>query len=117
MLATADDQVKLAATVKKTADTLPADGSDIAFVDVSVVDEEGRLNMDETMSVAVSVEGPGELIGYGTADPASEENYYDREARTYEGRIRAAVRATGAGEIRVSFVSGDKTCSVAIQAQ
>ncbi|MBR4393386.1 MAG: DUF4982 domain-containing protein [Oscillospiraceae bacterium] len=114
VLATANDEVKLVADVKMTSDTLPADASDIAFVDVSVVDEEGRLNMDEVLRVAVSVEGPAELIGYGTADPAGEENYYDTEAKTYEGRIRAAVRATGAGEIRVNFVSGDMTCSVTI---
>jgi len=117
VLCTANDDVKLVATVKKTGETLPADGRDIAYIDVSVVDEEGRLNMDEVMRVAASVEGPAELIGYGTADPASEENYYDTEAKTYEGRIRAAVRATGAGEIKVTFVSGDKTCSVSIQAE
>lgn len=39
------------------------------------------------------MEGPGEVIGYGSANPVSEENYYDTEAMTYEGRIRAAVRA------------------------
>ena len=117
LLSTASDEVMLAATVKMSADTLPADGNDIAFVDVSVVDKDGRLNMDEVLSVAVSVEGPAELIGYGTANPVSEENYYDTEAKTYEGRIRAAIRATGAGEIKVNFVSDDKTCSVAIQAE
>ena len=117
ILATADSDVKLTAAVKTTAGYLPADGSDIAYVDVSVVDEEGRLNMDEVLSVAVSVDGPADLIGYGTADPVSEENYYDTEAKTYEGRIRAAVRATGAGEIAVRFVSGDKICSVSIKAE
>lgn len=117
ILVTADDKVKLATAVKMTGETLPADGSDIAYVDVSVVDEKGRLNMDEVLSVTVSVEGPGELIGYGTANPVSEENYYDTEVKTYEGRIRAAVRATGAGGIKVNFISGDKTCSVTIQAQ
>lgn len=48
--------------------------------------------MDETQKVAVSMEGPGEVIGYGSANPVSEENYYDTEAMTYEGRIRAGCK-------------------------
>lgn len=58
------------------------------------------------------MEGPGEVIGYGSANPVSEENYYDTEAMTYEGRIRAAVRANGTGKIKVTFTTGDKNCSV-----
>lgn len=122
VLVTAGDDVKLAATVKTTAGVdehavLPADRTDIGYVDVSVVDPEGRLNTDEPLKVAVSVEGPGEIIGYGSAAPVSEENFYDTEAMTYEGRIRAGVRATGEGVITVTFTAGDKTCSVKIKAE
>lgn len=94
-----------------------ADRTDIDYVDVSVVDQEGRLNTDEPLKVAVSVEGPGEIIGYGSAAPVSEENFYDTEAMTYEGRIRAGVRATGEGVVTVTFTAGDKTCSVKILAE
>lgn len=122
VLATAGSDVKLAATVKTTAGVdehavLPADRTDIGYVDISVVDQEGRLNTDEPLKVAVSVEGPGEIIGYGSAAPVSEENFYDTEAITYEGRIRAGVRATGEGVITVTFTAGDKTCSVKILAE
>lgn len=121
-LLTAGDNVKLEAVVKTTAGTdtkavLPADGTDIAYVDVRVIDGDGNLNMDEVQKVSVSVEGPGELIGYGSANPVSEENYYDTEAETYEGRIRAAIRANGKGEIKVAFTSGDKNCNVMIKAE
>ena len=119
ILSTAGDEVHLTAEVKTTAGVgadakLPADGTDIAYVDVAVVDAHGILNMDETQKVAVSMEGPGEVIGYGSANPVSEENYYDTEAMTYEGRIRAAVRANGTGKIKVTFTAGDKNCSVTI---
>lgn len=73
--------------------------------------------MDETQKVAVSMEGPGEVIGYGSVNPVSEENYYDTEAMTYEGWIRAAVRANGTGKIKVTFTAGDKNCSVTIPAE
>ena len=119
VLVTAGDDVHLAVDVKTTAgnNVIPADGSDIAYVDVSVVDAVGNLNMDEILSVAVSLEGPGVLAGYGSANPVSEENYYDTEAKTYEGRIRAVVRAVGEGEIKVHFVSADKTCSATLRAE
>ncbi len=122
ILVTAGDDVRLSATVKTRAGkddkaVLPSDGTDIAYVDVSVIDSEGNLNMDETRKVSVSIEGPGEIIGYGSANPVSEENYYDTEADTFEGRIRAAVRASGEGEIRVSFSAENTGCSVVIKAQ
>ena len=63
------------------------------------------------------MEGPGEVIGYGSVNPVSEENYYDTEVMTYEGRIRAAVRANGTGKIKVTFTAGDKNCSVTIPAE
>ena len=81
------------------------------------VDENGVLNMDRKMKVPVSVEGPGEVIGYGSADPKSGENYYDMEAMTYEGRIRAAVRAKGEGLVKVTFRAEEKSYSVTITAE
>ena len=86
-------------------------------MDAAVVDEAGVLNIEKRMKVSVSVEGPGEIIGYGSADPKSEENYYDMEAMTYEGRIRAAVRATGEGLIKVTFQAEEQNYSVEIKSE
>ena len=79
------------------ADTLriPADGSDIAYVEISMTDEEGMLNPEAGERVSISVEGPGTILGFGSADPESEENYFDTSALPFEGRLRAAVRGTG----------------------
>lgn len=41
----------------------------------------------------------------------------DLSVMTYEGRIRAAVRANGTGKIKVTFTTGDKNCSVTIPAE
>lgn len=122
VLVTAGDDVELAVTVRTAAGTdagakIPADGTDIAYVDAAVVDADGNLNMEKKMKVAVSVEGPGEIIGYGSADPKSEENYYDTEAMTYEGRIRAAVRASGKGVVKVTLRAEEKEYSVLITAE
>lgn len=89
----------------------------VAYKDGEEIGRDVLVTAGDDVKLAVSVEGPGEIIGYGTAAPASEENFYDTEAMTYEGRIRAGVRATGEGVIAVIFTAGDKTCSVKILAE
>lgn len=100
-IVTAQKQVEL--TAVSDAEHIPADGSDICYVEVSLMDAGGNLNFSVCKSVAIEVEGPGVVQGYGSAEPDSEENYFDMVANTYEGRIRAAIRATGKGEIVVTF--------------
>ncbi len=113
---TASEKVHLTAWLSKSS--VPADGSDISYVDVSVVDDNGIRNTSKVLPVAVTISGPGILQGYGSADPDSTENYYDTSANTYEGRIRAAVRGTGeSGEITVTFSApGCSDCVVSIAA-
>lgn len=84
---------------------LPADGSDIIFVDVFIQDKNGNLNPDGSRMVSITVEGPGVVEGFGSAAPSCEENFFDRTAATYEGRLQAAIRATGEGVITVMFSS------------
>ena len=114
---TAGTPAALAASVKCPDGLLPADGTDIAYVDVCSVDSHGVLNPDVSVPVTVSVEGPGIILGYGSASPCNEENYYDTTACTYEGRIRAAVRAVGEGIIHVTFRADGYETSVDITAR
>lgn len=87
---------------------IPADESDICYVDVFMTDNSGIFNPCAKKSISVTVDGPGVILGYGSADPESEENYFDRKAVTYEGRLRAAVRGTGVrGMISVTFSAED----------
>ncbi len=84
--------------------SVPADGSDICYVEISIQDQKGVLDIGAEKPVSVSVEGPGRILGFGSADPESEENYFDKTAKPYEGRLRAAVRGTGgAGAILVKL--------------
>lgn len=94
---TASKRQAVRVRIMAAADTLriPADGSDIAYVEISMTDEEGRLNPEAGERVSISVEGPGTILGFGSADPESEENYFDTSALPFEGRLRAAVRGTG----------------------
>ncbi|MCC8102767.1 MAG: DUF4982 domain-containing protein [Clostridiales bacterium] len=113
---TASDEVLL--HLQADRETIPCDGSDICYVELSVQDKEGNRNMEAVRQVTVSVDGPGEIQGFGSADPESEENYFDHTAKTYEGRLRAAVRASGSkGTITVTFAAeGMDAQSVKIEA-
>lgn len=98
-------------------ESIPADGSDICYVDVALTDENGVLNAGVCKAVSVFVDGPGVIQGFGSADPNSGENFFDTTASTYEGRIRAAIRAAGKGTITVEFRSeGCETARVSVEA-
>lgn len=113
---TAKDEVRISACAD--AAQIPADAGDICYVEISMVDADGILNPGADKAVSVSVEGPGVILGFGSADPASEENYFDKTAKAYEGRLRAAVRGTGtAGTITVLLqADGCEDVSVQIEA-
>lgn len=83
---------------------LCANGEDLSYLLISLTDEQGILKNSETVKVSVSVEGAGSLQGFGSADPFSEENFYDRERTTYRGIVLAVIRAgLEPGEIQVTI--------------
>ncbi len=85
-------------------DCIPADGTDIGYVEICMTDAAGRLNPECAVPVTVKVEGAGELAGFGSANPCSAENYFDGTAKPFGGRLRAAVRGTGeAGTMTVTL--------------
>ena len=97
---------------------IPADGSDIAFVEICVADKK-ETGIRKRIRQSISAwKGRGILLGYGSADPASEENYFDTTARAYEGRLRAAVRGAGReGVITVTLQArGCETITVVLEA-
>lgn len=74
----------------------------LAFIDIALVDEQENVFVKESRRVKVSVTGAGQLEGFGTADPDSEENFFDEERTTFDGRALAVIRPTEAGEIIVT---------------
>ena len=101
-LVTAGPAAQLCAQPDRTQ--LCADGADLSFILVNVLDAQGRFNAYEGKTVSVSVEGAGALQGFGSANPQSEGNYFDTTWPTYDGQVLAVVRAgTQPGDIRVTF--------------
>ena len=98
--------------------SIPANGEDICYIDVSMVDRNGILNPEDDRPVSITVEGPAVVAGFGSSSPESIENYYDMTVRPFEGRLRAAIRGTGVrGAIQVSFTAeGCEKTAVSINA-
>jgi beta-galactosidase len=93
-----------AVVLKAEADRqdITASDSDLSFVMISLVDEQGNLYNTADRIVSVKVEGAGVLQGFSSANPASEENFFDAERTTFDGKALAVVRPTGAGTITVT---------------
>ena len=62
---------------------ISADGKDVAVVDVSVVDREGRVVPTAQQRVTFEVDGAARLIGMGNGDPGSHEADKPAELHRY----------------------------------
>ncbi|MCO6559034.1 MAG: DUF4982 domain-containing protein [Bifidobacterium sp.] len=70
---------------------------DIELVEISVVDDQGRISWTGDVKVKATVDG-GHLQGLGTGRSATEESFLDGCCTTYQGRALAAVRRGGEGQ-------------------
>lgn len=104
---------RLGATIDRQ--TWRADRNALAFVVVDVRDSADRALSDAAVPVRLSVEGPAELIGFGSANPLAVGSFKSGEAHTFHGRALAVLRSTGqAGEARLIARSSNLTEAVAV---
>ena len=93
-----------AAGIRLRADrsVLAADGMDLSYLSVELVNEAGLSVITEPVEVAVEVSGAGILAGLGSGNPRTEENYGTGKRYTFDGHALICIRAgRSAGEIRV----------------
>lgn len=95
-----------AALIRITPDkqVLAADGRSLCFAVVEVVDSEGKPVPYAEIPLSAAVEGEALLQAFGSARPATEENYTSGSIRTYHGRALAVVRSgdrTGTAVLKV----------------
>lgn len=116
-LQTAGVPVQLA--VEADRRIIRADRSELAFVSLQLLDQNGVLNPNTDCDIRVQVEGAGSLAGFGNANPQAMPSYDDSLWPTYQGRAMAAVRSNGeAGDIQVSFTAeGCPNAEILIKAE
>ena len=76
-------------------------GSDIVYIPVEIVGENGIVESNADRRLTVTVEG-GELLAFGSANPCHEEQYHTGCFTTYYGRALAIVRTKGSSTVVVT---------------
>ena len=79
--------------------------TDLVYVEIRLVDENGVLYTDRDQTVTVSVEGAAELAGIGSGRIDSEERFDAGTHLTYDGRALAIVRPTEVGDVTIRVAS------------
>lgn len=93
--------------IKLTADhaTIKADGQDLSYVLIELVDSNGNVVLDSSQKIQISSEGSGKIIGSGNAAPTDMESFGSLNPSLFKGRAMAIVRAgklPGKTELTVS---------------
>ena len=70
----------------------------IVYVPVTIEDADGTVERNADRRLSIRVEN-GTLLGFGSADPRTEERYDSGVFTTYYGQALAVVRAGEAGEL------------------
>jgi len=94
-LRTAGDPAKIRLTADRR--TIRADGYDLSFVTVEVLDQKGILHPNADNEIQFAVNGPGEIIGVGNGDQKSVESFQARQRKAYNGRCLVVIRSTRRG--------------------
>lgn len=106
-LNSATGKLSICAQPEKTSAAI----GEIVYVPVALKGENGVVEANADKKLTVTVEG-GELLGFGSANPCTEEQYHTGSFTTYYGRALAIVRVQGNTTITVT--DGKETCKAEI---
>ena len=73
--------------------TIKADGSDLSFVTVKIVDKNGTLVPDADQLIKFDVTGQGLIAGVGNGNPISHESFKSSQRKAFHGMALAIVQA------------------------
>lgn len=74
----------------------------LAYVPITLEDDEGTLMTGGDRPVTVCVDGPAELAGFASADPRTEERFDAATRTTWDGRALAILKFTGPGQVTIT---------------
>ena len=113
-LSTAGEPARLRLTADRSVMT--ADGQDLSFITVEVVDREGRVCPDAAIPCEAIVKGQGSLLAFASADLKDREPYTSSRVTTWKGRALLVVRsAQKKGKALISIKSSLPTETLTLQ--
>jgi len=94
---------------------IAADGQDLSYITVELVDGHGVRNPTAENLIKFDVAGPGQIIAVGNANPVSTESYQSPQRKAWQGRCllivksdkrtgKIAIRATAKGLVPAEIV-------------
>ena len=115
-LSTAGKPARLQLTPDRRVIT--ADGQDLSFITVEVVDKEGRVCPDAAIPCEAIVKGQGSLLAFASADLKDREPYTSPRVTTWKGRALLVVRSTEKkGNVQISIKSTLPTSTITIKSK
>lgn len=100
-------------TIKVTPEKEVAKENELVFVDIDVVGENGVVESNDDKKLTINVEG-GELLGFGSANPRTEEKFDDGAYTTYYGHALAAVKVKDK-TVKINVSDGGNNYSSSIE--
>ena len=99
--------------------TIKADGRDLAFVIVRVVDKDGNLCPNASNVIRYAVKGAGSYRAGANGDPTSLELFHEPQMRVFSGMMTAIVESTEKpGTITLTATAkGLKSASITIKTE
>jgi len=97
---TAGEPAKLVVRPDRTQ--IAADGADLSYVEVRIVDKDGNLCPNADNVISFGLDGPGTVAGVDNGDPANHEAFKATQHKAFHGLCLAVIEATRSpGEIRL----------------
>jgi len=94
---------------------LKANGQDLSFVTVSIVDKNDVINPKAVNLVRFNVEGPGSIIAVGSSNPISTESYQQPQRKAYKGKCLVIIKSQQKPGDIILRVSSDSLPAADIQ--
>ena len=96
---TAGAPFRLASTADRYS--LAADGQDLSFVTVDIVDSKGVRVPDANNRIKFTVEGPAEIVGMDNGDQCCHESFKGSEHSAFNGKCLCIIRSIAGKDGRV----------------
>ena len=87
---------------------------DICYFQIDVIGTNGVVESNHDLKLTAHVEG-GTLLGFGSANPRTEESFVSGEYTTYYGRAQAVVLAGEGDTVTLTIHNGSKSESVSVK--
>jgi len=80
-------------TLEIDRDKIKADGADLGFITVSIIDERGHMVPRSKNRLHFTVSGPGEIVATDNGDATDHTSFQSKERNTYNGLALVIVRS------------------------